>query len=203
MSQTIEEAKRIAQDWAHNFAPEDLVQNAKNAGMLVEYCVINFGVITAGNLNKAYASLHDQLDLIPPVPAVVPKTSEQLAAEEIARQHADYMKSIAPQESFDAKVARDKATKQKAADDKAQLDAKASLKMKIGSYQAYGLGRVDYLATEMVQKELSKLFITVTGKRDYVRTLEFVSRVINELPDHPRTAFDVQRVVESLNAQLA
>jgi hypothetical protein len=160
-----------------------------------------FGVVTAGGLTKAYNALRDSLDLVVVAQPKQP-TSEELAQQEILKQHRDYMESIKPQPSFEDRVKTEQAKRLAEQATKAQADAKNQLEVTIANYQAYGLGRVDFLATEMVQKELSRLFITVAGKRDYVRSLEFVRRVITELPDHPRQG-DVQKVVDSLRVQLA
>jgi hypothetical protein len=96
-----EEVRRTVADWAAHFAPEDLLHTQRNAELLTDYCINILGVVTAGSLSQAYNALRDKLDLVPPPPAVKPKTAEQLAQEEILRQHADYMRSIAPQQSFE------------------------------------------------------------------------------------------------------
>src|ERR1700747_1039688 len=123
--QTIEEVKRIAADWAANQNPADLMPTEKNAVMLVNYCIDNFGVVIASNLMKAYNALRDTLDIVPP--AAPPKTADELAREEVAPQHSDYMNRIKPQESFDARVAADKAKRQTAEAKKKQEDAKKQL----------------------------------------------------------------------------
>jgi hypothetical protein len=196
--QTIEEVKRIAADWAANQKPADLMPTEKNAVMLVNYCIDNFGVVIASNLTKAYNALRDKLDLVPPAaPAVaaIPKTADELAQEEIARQHRDYMDSIKPQPSFDERVAADKAKRQKADAKKEQEDAKGMLAVVIAGYQCYrGPNQIDYSTTEMVQKELRG----VRAGGDFVRLLTVVRQIIQQLPDHPKPG-DVAEIVKGLN----
>jgi hypothetical protein len=199
MIQTIDEVRRTADDWGRNLAPADMVQNTRNAQLLVDYCLTQFGTVTAGGLTKAYNALRATLDLVPAPPAPKAKTANELAAEEIAKQHRDYMDSIRPQESFEAKVARDKQKRLAAEATKAQEDAKGQLAVAISGYQCYrvnGAG-IDYAATETVQRELR----TVKFGNDAIRTLAVVRQIIQELPDHPKIG-DVARVVESLNARL-
>jgi len=196
--QTIEEVRRIAADWVANQKPADLMSTDKNAVMLVDYCINNFGVVIASNLTKAYQALRDKLDLFPPEPvaaAVTPKTDDELAAEEIARQHRDYMESIKPQPSFDERVAQEKAKRLAADAKKEQEDAKAMLVVVIAGYQCYrGPNRIDYGTTDMVQKELRG----VRAGNDSVRTLAVVRQIIQELNDHPKTG-DVAEIVKSIN----
>jgi hypothetical protein len=198
MNQTVDEVRRTADDWGRNFAPADLVQNEKNAKLLADYCLVQFGAVTAGGLTQAYNALRAKLDLVPASPAPKVKTTDELAAEEIARQQRDYMDSIRPQESFEAKVARDKQKRLAAEATKAQADAKGQLELAIAGYQAYRINGsgIDYVTTEMVQKDLR----TVKYGSDAIRTLAAVRQIILELPDHPKLG-DVARVVESVNAR--
>ena len=193
-----EEVRRTVADWAEHFAPEDLLHTQRNAELLTDYCINILGVVTAGSLSQAYNALRDKLDLVPPPPAVKPKTAEQLAQEEILRQHADYMRSIAPQESFEAKVARDKQKRQAAEAKKKRADAKGQLEVAISGYQCYrtnGSG-VDYTATQMVQHQLRSIRFG-----DAISTLAAVKAVILEIDDHP-TLDSVARAIECVNARL-
>jgi hypothetical protein len=198
MIQTIDEVRRIADDWGRNLAPADIVQNGKNAQMLVDYCLAQFGVVTAGGLTKAYNALRDKLDLVPAPPAPKVKTAEELAQEEILRQNRDYLDSLKPQPDFSAKMREVQRKKDEEKATKAQADAKGQLAVAISGYQCYRSngGGIDYTATEMVQKELRGVRVG----NDFVRTLAVVRQIIQELPDHPQM-HDVARVVESLNAR--
>jgi hypothetical protein len=127
------------------------------------------------------------------------KTSDEIAAEKNAKMHADYMKTIAPQESFDEKVARDKQKRLVEERAKAQSTAKGDIELAISGYECYrenGFG-VDYATTDAMRRELR----TVKFGNDMVRTLAVVRQIIQELPDHPKMG-DVTRVAERLNARL-
>jgi hypothetical protein len=201
MIQTIDEVRRMADDWGRNFAPADMLQNEKNAQLLVDYCLAQFGVVTVGGLTHAYNALRAKLDLVPAPPAPKVKTADELAAEENMGMHRDYLRSVAPQESFEAKVARDKQKRLAAEAVKAQTDAKGELAVAIAGYQCYRLNGagIDYTATEIMQTELRG--VRFGNGKDFVRTLAVVRQIIQELPDHPKMG-DVARVVESLNARL-
>ena len=147
--------------------------------------------MTISALQAADKELGDQLYRTPK-PKL--KSANELAAEENAKMHRDFMKSIAPQPSFEEKVQADKKKRLAAEAAKAQTDAKGRIALAISGYQCYrenGSG-VDYTATEMVQNELR----TVKFGNDMVRTLAVVQQIIQELPDHPKMG-DVARVVES------
>jgi len=196
LQQTQGEILRIFVDWKNLYAPKNLIENDQTASLLVDYVIKHHGgLVSFTALNAAVTALADQV--LKPEPK--PLTLDELAAIENTRMHADYMKSIAPQESFDAKVARDKQKRQAEAASKAQADAKGELARAISGYECYrenGAG-VDYTATEMVQRELA----LVKFGNDMVRTLAVVRRIIQDLPDHPKMG-DVARVVEKLNREL-
>jgi hypothetical protein len=198
--QSLDEVLRLVDEWFRVYKPENVVTNKKNATLLVDTCLTKFGLISISYLTETAEAIAGQLDL---TPAPVAKTSEQLAADEIARQHRDYMESIKPQPDFHerAKQVQDKAQAEKNA--KVQEDAMGQLAVAISGYQCYRInaGGIDYSATELVQKELSTVVSrSPNGQRDYVRTLAVVRQIIQELPDHPKMG-DVARVVESLNAR--
>jgi hypothetical protein len=183
-------------EYQMGFAPPDLIHSEKNAAAMLEYTIQKFGLVSISYLIDAERTLGSQLERVPPPKKL---TQGELAAAENAKQHSDYMKSIAPQESFDAKVAKEKVKRQAALQAKAQADARGQLQSVIEGYQCYrtaGNG-IDYGATEMVKSDLR----TVKFGNDFVRTLIVVRRIIELLPDHPK-AGDATKVVESLNAQL-
>jgi hypothetical protein len=202
--QSQEDILRTADDWFRNFCPSNLVKDGlsgtKNAELIMGRCLQKHGVLTISGMTEAAHELgpEGKLVLIPEPPAPKVKTADELAAAEIAKQHRDYMDSIRPQESFDAKVARDKQKRQAAEAAKAQTDAKDALAVAISGYQCYRLNGagIDYVATETVQRELR----TVKCGNDAIRTLAVVRQIIQELPDHPKMG-DVARVVGSLNAR--
>jgi hypothetical protein len=194
LQQTNVEIYRIAKDWAELYAPANLIRDAKTASLLVEWVIANEGIVSFTGFNHAVDALASQV--LTPEPQA--KTADELAAIENAKMHRDFMDSIAPQESFDAKVARDKQTRLTAEAAKAQSDAKSQTELAISGYQCYrvnGAG-VDYTTTEMVQRELR----TVKVGDDAVRTLAVVKQIIQELPDHPAIG-DVAKVVQRLNSQ--
>jgi hypothetical protein len=203
MHQSSEDVVRVFDEFIRGFKSPDLILDSQsaeakyNANLLLEYVVKKHGWVSITSLQEADQALGVKLYRTPP-PKV--KTQDQLAAEENARMARDFMASIAPQPSFDAKVAADEAQHQAAEAVKAQEDAKGHLAVAIAGYQCYrmnGAG-VDYTATEMVQKELRGVRV---GK-DFVRTLAVVRQIIQELPDHPKMG-DVARVVERLNEAAA
>jgi hypothetical protein len=203
MFQTQQEVLRIVDDWGRNFCPTDMVQNESNGKMLLEYCLTQFGTVTAGGLTHAYNALRDGLELVAAPPAPRVKSADELAAEENARQHADYMKSIAPQESFDARVKAETAKKnaEKAAAE--QAAAMGVLRTSIDGYQCYreNGGGIDYNMTSAIQAELRTVISrNERGQRDFIRNLIVVRQVIQELPDHPAVG-DVARTLASINAR--
>ena len=203
LTQSNDEVIRICDEWARNFCPPNVIPNENNAKLIVEHCFAKHGIVSISGLSQSAQDLGAALDLVPEPPKLTPQQKlEQAAAKEQARQRKDYLDSIRQQESFEDRVRVDEAKKKSEKATKDQADAKNQLELAVAAYQAYGLGRVDYLATETVQKDLRGVFITVKGKRDYVRTLEFVKRVLSLLPDHPKMG-DVQRVVESLRSEIA
>jgi hypothetical protein len=203
--QSNEEIIRVMDDWARNFCPPNVVKNAKNAQLIAEHCMKKHGILTISGLTEAAHELGAaNLELVPAPPVPKMKTADELAAEEIAKQHRDYMKSIAPQPNFEDRVKAEQAKRQTAEATKAQTDAKSQLAVAISGYQAYrvnGAG-IDYGTTEMVQKELSTVVSRFpNGQRDYVKNLVVVRQIIQELPDHPKMD-DVARTLETLNARL-
>jgi hypothetical protein len=203
MIQTIEEVKRVVSDWGHQFCPSDMVHNQKNAELLTEYCITQFGTITAGGLTHAYNALRDKLDLIAPPPSAPKLSTDELAAQEIARQHADYMKSIAPQPNFQDRVKAETVKREAEKNAKIQADSKAALGQAILNYQCYrenGSG-ADVTTTEMVQKDLRTLAVRdAKGNIDYALTIAAVRVVIQEIPDHPKVG-DVTRVVNAIRSR--
>lgn len=202
--QSNDEVIRVADEFFRNCCPQNLVkdgpQGSTNAQLIAERCFRKHGILTISNMTEAAYELgtEGQLALIPEPPAPKVKTADELAAEEIAKQHRDYMDSIRPQESFEAKIARDKQKRQAAEAARAQEDARGHLAVAISGYQCYRLNGagIDYTATEIVQRELR----SVKAGNDPVRTLAVVRQIIQELPDHPKMG-DVARVVGSLNAR--
>lgn len=199
MVQSLDEVLRLVDEWFRIYKPENVIKNNKNATLLVEACLDKFNLISISYLTDTAEAIADKLDLTPPPPP--PKTAEELAQDEIARQHRDYMESIKPQPADFHERVKQAEVKEKNA--KAQENAKGELALAISGYQCYrvnGAG-IDYTATEMAQKELSAVVTRdASGKRDYIRNLAVVRQIIQELPDHPKMG-DVARVVESLNAR--
>ncbi len=200
--QTKDELIRVVDEWIRNFKPSDFIESHNNGKRMVDYCLDKVGAVSITGLTQAYEVLKAAgvLDIIP---AAIPKTNDELAAEEIARQHRDFMDSIKPQPSFEDHVNTEKAKRLAAEATKTQDDAKGALALAISGYQCYrvnGSG-VDYLATETVQAELSTVVSRNSdGSRDFVRNVVVVRQIIQELPDHPKTG-DVARVLEDLNAR--
>src|SRR5208282_2324099 len=193
LQQSDAEIFRIAKDWEELYAPANLIRDDKTATLLLEWVIANEGIVSFSGFNHAVAALPQVL-----IPEPKAKTSEELAAEENAKMHRDFMESIKPQESFDEKVTRDKQARLTAQAAKAQSDAKGQIELAISGYQCYRTngGGVDYTSTEMMQRELR----TVKVGSDFVRTLAVIKRIIQELPDHPNMG-DVARVVERLNRE--
>jgi hypothetical protein len=189
LQQSDAEIFRIAKDWEELYAPANLIRDAKTAGLLVAWVIANEGIVSFTGFNHAVDALASEV-------LTKPLTADELAAIENAKMQRDFMDSIKPQESFDAKVARDKQARLTAEAAKAQSDAKKQIELVISGYQCYRVngGRVDYTATETVQRELR----TVKVGNDFVRTLEVVQQIIQELPDHPASG-DVAKVVQRLN----
>jgi hypothetical protein len=189
------EINLVFRDWLDNFAPAGFIESEHNVTLLADYIRDHRqGIVTTTTLNQTAETLRDQLEFAPP-PKV--KTAAEIAEEGNAKMRADYMKSIAPQESFDDKVARDKQTRLAVEAAKAQADAKGLIALAISGYQCYktnGSG-VDYPSSEMVQRELGTVKFG-----DYVHTLAAVQQIIQELPDHPKLG-DVARVAQRLNAR--
>jgi hypothetical protein len=147
MIQTIDEVRRIAADWGYNLAPADMVQNEKNAQLLVDYCLAQFGVITAGGLTHAYNALRAKLDLVPQ-----PKKSQvEIAAKLEAKMRRDFAESIKPQ----SVKGRQNFNDQKAAKEKTEALGKefksinSQIEYEISGYTAgHPSGVTDYSRTE-------------------------------------------------------
>jgi len=194
LQQSRAEIYRVLQDWENLYAPKNLIKSKETATLLVDWAYKNYGLVSFTSLNHAVQALAAQV--LTPEPK--PLSFDELAAIENAKSHADYMRSIAPQENFGEKVARDR--QKRLADEaaKAQKDAKSQTALAIASYECYlqsGAG-LDYSATEMVRQELQGVRVG----NDHVRTLAAVKQVISELPDHPK-AGDVARAVEKINRE--
>jgi len=190
--QSSDELIRVVDEWFRNFCPPNLVkdgpQGTKNAELILGRCFKKHGIVSISGMTESANELapEGKLALIPEPPAPRVKTSDEIAAEKNAKMHADYMKTIAPQESFDEKVARDKQKRLVEERAKAQSTAKGDIELAISGYECYrenGFG-VDYATTDAM-----------------VRTLAVVRQIIQELPDHPKMG-DVTRVAERLNARL-
>jgi hypothetical protein len=143
--QTVEEVRRIADDWGRNIAPKDMVQNEKNGGLLTNYCLNQFGVITAGGLTLAYNALRSRLDL------TKEPTKSELAAKLEAKMRKDYADSIAPQTT----LGRQKTNQTKAEADKQAANEKecktilSQIEFEINNYtKGHHSGATDYSATE-------------------------------------------------------
>jgi hypothetical protein len=215
--QSQEDILRTADDWFRNFCPSNLVKDGpsgtKNAELIMGRCLKKHGILTISGMTEAAFELGAaHLALIPEPPALKVKTADELTAAEIAKQHRDYMDSIRPQESFDAKVARDKQKRQAAEWAKGQEQARAQLGVAILDYACYrGPNQADVLATEAVQRELKEVRAPAhdgkgeDGKNtDYIATTAWVRAVIAELPDHPRLGdaeSALKRVRENVAAQ--
>ena len=148
MIQTIDEVRRIAADWGYNLAPADMVQNENNAQLLVDYCLSQFGVITAGGLTQAYNALRAKLDLVsqPKKP-----TQVEIAAKLEAKMRRDFAESIKPQ----SVTGRQNFNDQKAAKEKTEALAKefssinSQIEYEISGYTAgHPSGVTDYSRTE-------------------------------------------------------
>jgi hypothetical protein len=194
LQQTQAEVYRVFEDWEALYAPSNLIKTTETASLILNWILNSGRVVSFTSLNAAVEVLGAQV--LTPEPKQL--TADELAAAENAKMHRDFMESIKPQESFDEKVARDKQARLTAQAAKAQSDAKGQIELAISGYQCYrtnGAG-VDYTATEMMQRELR----TVKVGNNFVRTLEVVKQIIQELPDHPKMG-DVARVVERLNRE--
>ena len=197
------EVMRIAKDWEELYAPENLIRDARTASLLVEWVLAQEGIVSFSGFNHAVAALGAQV-LYPDAPSPKVKSADELAAEENLKMHADYMRSIAPQPSFEDRVKAEanKRAAEKAA--KAQVDAKGQLALAISGYQAYkkNAGGLDYPTTEMVRRELNAVVSRNADRtRDFVRNLVAVKQIIQELPDHPNTG-DVARTLAAIHARL-
>jgi hypothetical protein len=153
-----------------NFCPSNLVKDGlsgtKNAELIVGRCLQKHGILTISGMTEAAVELGAAHALISEPPAPKVKTADELAAAEIAKQHRDHMDSIRPQESFDAKVARDKQKRQAAEWAKGQEQARAQLGAAILDYACYrGPNQADVLATEAVQRELKKVRVPAQSAR--------------------------------------
>src|ERR1700732_5276846 len=96
--QSNEEMLRIADEWIRNFRPSNLVPSTKNAELILAECLNKHGIISISGMTEAAHAVAAQLELYPDAPQPKVKTADELAAEEIAKQHRDYMDSIRPQE---------------------------------------------------------------------------------------------------------
>jgi hypothetical protein len=208
--QSKDEMLRIADEWVRNFCPPNLITEgeagSKNAALISQKCYDDQGGIISisGLTNAAHAlAAKGLLALKPTVVELTQAQKDELAAkQQMDRQQRDYLASIAPQESFEDKVNAEQARKAKEAADKAQHNAEHDIKMTIDGYQCYGVGRVDFPATEQAQKELYAVVLYKDGKRDPIATLREVKRIISELPDHPKLG-DVERLAALYKHQRA
>jgi len=192
MFQSLEEVTRIGNDWCHNFAPADLIQNQANLNAIVAYVDSHLGgAITVSNLERAERALRAEgkLQLVPP------KTPEQIRAEaekaQVAaideqserwkRQHFETL-SQHKERNFASEV--DAANAEKARI-KEQADAERTIANIISNYTCghARLGNViDYSETERRQKGLRGIEVRNNGKRDAVKTLGKVREAIRNMP---------------------
>ena len=148
MNQTIEEVRRIADDWGRNLAPTDLVQNGENAQLMADYCLTQFGVVTASGLSKAYNALRAKLELVPQ-----PKepTQVEIAAKLEAKMRKDYADSIASK-SIEGVQKRDQQKAEadnKAANEKEFKQLNSLIEFEISNYTVgHASGVTDYSRTE-------------------------------------------------------
>jgi hypothetical protein len=143
--QTVDEVRRIADDWGRNIAPKDMIQNEKNAGLLTSYCLNQSGAVTAGGLTQAYNALRAHLDLFKE------PTKAEIAAKLEAKMRKDYADSIAPQTT----LGRQKDNQTKADADKKDALAKelksvlSQIESEINGYtKGHASGVTDYSGTE-------------------------------------------------------
>src|SRR5260221_10543989 len=121
--QSPEDVVRVFDEFIRGFASHDLILDAQseaakqNASLLLEYVVKKYSWVTISYLQEADNALGARLARVP-APKV--KTADELAQEEIMKQHADYMKSIAPQPSWEDRVKAEKAKRLAAEAAKAQ-----------------------------------------------------------------------------------
>jgi hypothetical protein len=192
MFQSLEEVTRVGNDWCHNFAPADLIQNQVNLNAIVAYVDSYLGgAITVSNLERAERALRaaGKLQLVPP------KTPEQIRAEaeqaQVAaineqskrwqKQHRETLNQT-KERNFAGEV---RAKNEEAARIKEAADAEKTIINVISNYSAGHArlaGRIDYAETERRQKDLRKLEVRVNGKRDAVKTLALVREAISKLP---------------------
>jgi len=148
MIQTIDEVRRIAADWGYNLAPADMVQNENNAQLLVDYCLSQFGVITAGGLTQAYNALRAKLDLVsqPKKP-----TQVEIAAKLEAKMRRDFANSVAPQrlEGVQKRNQQKAEAEKKAANEKEFKNLVSQIESEINNYTVgHPSGVLDYSRTE-------------------------------------------------------
>jgi hypothetical protein len=206
----------IVELWIAQFQPSvapRLVLNSDNFAKICQRC-IEKGSVTLGTLTASYEELAAARML---TLYAEPKTlthAEQMkieAEKSIARARQDYLNSIAPQPSFDAKLKAEAAKKDVEKAAKAQQDAETTLQMLIGTgkpdtYGSYTLNRkngfgIDWNATATVQAELRTVVSRdASGKRDAIGTLRAVRAIILEIGDYPALG-DVARALDRINAR--
>ncbi len=148
------------------------------------------------------------LELIPQPKVLTVQEHANLLAEKAAKAQArDLAQSkrdqLANSESAFFERVRN-AEKSKAIKEEAdkQASAEKELEVAIGGYQAYlasGKG-IDISTTSTVKADLKTIVFRVNGKKDFVRTLAAVRKIIQDIPDHPVRG-DVVRVMERINAE--
>jgi hypothetical protein len=191
------EVLRVVRDWAELYAPSNLIKDKRTAELLVDWVIKNDGeIVSFSGLNNAVAALGSQVLTPEPSRAELQAAADAKAE---ARQRRDWLDSIKPQPSFEARVKADADKRAKESAAKAQKDAAGLIQLAIEGYQCYRIngGGVDYGATEMVRQDLR----TIRFGDDNILTLEAVKAVILELEDHP-TLGSATRAVERVNARL-
>jgi hypothetical protein len=145
----------VADDWLRNYAPTDMVQNEKNAGILVLYCLDHFGVVTTSGLTQAYNARRTTLDLVSPS-----KAKSELAAKLEAKMRKDFADSVAPNSTLGRQKAnQEKADAEKKAASEKELKAILSqIESEIENYtKGHVSGATDYSATESGRNSLRRV----------------------------------------------
>jgi hypothetical protein len=207
--QSDEELIRVMDEFVRLYFPPNVVKNERNVTLIGDRCVQKYGLVSISGLTEAAHELGAaNLELIPQPKVLTVQEHAKLLAEKAAKAQArDLAQSkrdqLANSESAFFERVRN-AEKAKAIKEEAdkQISAEKELEVAISGYQAYlawGKG-IDISTTSMVKADLKTIVFRVNGKKDFVRTLAAVRKIIQNIPDHPRGG-DVVRVMERINAE--
>jgi hypothetical protein len=191
MLQSNDEVLRLFDEWGRNFAPANLVQNEKNAGLLAEYVLEKYGLVSISYLNEAAKALSaaGKLALIPTLTPVQKQAeASKIRAAKDAVDHAHDHKS-----GTKANLAKpaDTAVVDKAAAEKVEKDAKkltdlvGQIKKQINDYiVGHSSGAADYSRSQYGRAALIQVLrehVKVTVDKDsYVTQIDAKSIPVAE-----------------------